>query len=55
MNKAEKKTIVSWLEHIEQIASDRKTANGFVMTDRAALDEIKVLCKDSIFYINNFL
>ncbi len=44
--------IVDWLNHIEQIADDRKTLNGDIMEDWAALDEIKTIAKNSIYYIN---
>lgn len=39
--------ITHWFDHIAQIADDRKTANGTVMEDWAALDEIKCLAKNS--------
>ena len=45
--------IIKWLEHIRQLASDRKTANGHTMTKQQTLDEIRVLAEDSIFYITN--
>lgn len=47
--------IKGWFEHIAQIANDRKTANGAVMTPEDALDEIKVLAKDASHYIENHL
>ena len=39
--------IIGWFEHIAQIADDRKTLNGAVMEDWAALDEIKCLARNS--------
>ena len=42
-----------WFEHIAQIADDRKTATGVVMEDWAALNEIKAIAKDSVYYIKN--
>ena len=39
--------ILGWFAHIEQMATDRKTQNGYVMTPQDALDEIKVLAKNS--------
>ncbi|MBP5724953.1 MAG: hypothetical protein J6X18_15445 [Bacteroidales bacterium] len=54
MNKKEEKELVlHWFEHIAQIATDRKTANGVVMEDWAALDEIAAIAKDSVYYIKN--
>lgn len=47
--------IKGWFEHIAQIADDRKTANGFVMEDWVALDEIKTLARNSVQYIENRL
>lgn len=42
-----------WFEHIAQIADDRMTATGQRMTDSHALDEIKAIAKDSVYYIKN--
>lgn len=53
MTKQDTELITQWFEHIAQIATDRKTANGVVMQDWAALDEIAALAKDSIYYIKN--
>jgi hypothetical protein len=39
--------IISWFDHIAQIADDKLTSNGERMTDRQALIEIKCLAKDS--------
>lgn len=43
--------VVGWFEHIEQLADDRKTLNGDVMSDADALDEIKALSKRSANFI----
>lgn len=53
MTQEDKENIICWFEHIAQIADDRKTANDVVMEDWAALDEIKVIAKDSVYYIKN--
>ena len=53
MTETQKEIIIDWFEHIAQIADDRKTLNGDVMEDWAALDEIKALAKDSVYYIKN--
>ena len=53
MTQEDKENIIYWFEHIAQIADDRKTGNGVVMEDWAALDEIKAIAKDSIYYIQN--
>lgn len=46
-----KDLIVMWFEHIVQIANDRKTANGFIMKDSDALDEIKAKAKECAEYV----
>lgn len=53
MTQEDKENIIYWFEHIAQIANDRKTANGVVMEDSAALDEIRAIAKGSIYYIKN--
>lgn len=55
MNKEQIDLIIGWFEHIAQIANDRKTANGVVMKDWAALDEIKTLATNSMDYIKNHI
>lgn len=47
--------ITQWLEHIAQIADDRKTFNGYVMEEWKSLDEISALAKNSAEYIKNHL
>lgn len=47
--------IVKWFEHIEQLATDRKTQNGFVMEYQDTLDEIKCLAKRSKEYVEMFM
>lgn len=42
-----------WFEHIAQIADDMKTLNGEVMEDSYALDEIKSIAKNSVYYIEH--
>lgn len=53
MNSKEKDLILYWFEHVAQLATDKKTANGFVMSDEDAFAEIAVLAKDACFYIQN--
>lgn len=55
MTQEDKELILYWFEHIAQIADDRKTANGVVMEDWAALDEIKAIAKDSMYYIEHHI
>ena len=43
--------ITGWFDHVAQMADDRKTLNGEVMEDWAALDEIKCLAKNSSEFI----
>ena len=51
MKEVDLELIVGWFEHIAQMADDRKTLNGEVMEDWAALDEIKCLAKNSADFI----
>jgi len=51
MTENQKELIIEWLEHIAQMADSKKTVSGKVMKDSDALNEIKVLAKDSINYI----
>ena len=55
MSQEDKELVIHWFEHIAQIADDRKTANGEVMEDWAALDEIKAIATDSVYYIKNHI
>ena len=53
MDKEELKgLIIEWFSHIEQMATDRKTANGDVMDYQECLNEIKVLAKDSRVFVD---
>ena len=54
MEKA-KDLIVSWFEHIEQMATNRKTANGSVMGFQECLDEIRVLAKESQEFMKSYI
>lgn len=47
--------IVKWFDHIEQLATDRKTQNGFVMDKQETLNEIKCLAKHSKEYVKMFM
>lgn len=47
--------VIGWFEHIEQLATDRKTLNGFVMSHQETLDEIKRLAKESKEYVKMFM
>ena len=52
MNKEEQKNLIlDWLAHIEQMASDRKTLNYYIMEYQDCLREIKVLARDSQEFI----
>lgn len=51
-NEELKDLIIKWFSHIEQMATDRKTVNGFVMDYQDCLDEIKVLAKDSREFVD---
>lgn len=43
--------IRGWFAHIEQLATDRKTLNGVVMSDSHTLDEIRCLARNCQEYI----
>ena len=43
--------IKEWFNHIEQLATDKKTANGFVMSDSDTFDEIRALASRCQEYI----
>lgn len=53
MTKEEHNLVKLWFEHIAQIADDRKTLNGVVMDDAHALNEIRAIAKDSIYFIEH--
>lgn len=55
MNKEQKDLVMYWFKHIEQLATDRKTANGYVMGFQDTLDEIRCLAKNSQEYINKHI
>lgn len=42
---------VEWFEHIQQLADDKKTLNGDIMSDADTLDEIKALSIRSANFI----
>ena len=44
-----------WFGHIAQIADDRKTLTGVVMSDSDALDEIKSIAVNSIYFIKKHI
>lgn len=46
--------ITKWFSHIEQLATDGKTANGFEMPIDRLLATIKVVAKDSREYVEKF-
>ena len=43
--------LVGWFEHIQQLADDKKTLNGEIMSDADTLDEIKALSIRSANFI----
>lgn len=55
MKKEEYELIKLWFEHIAQIADDRKTLTGIVIDDAHALNEIKAIAKDSIYFIDHHM
>ena len=55
MTKDEHTLVKLWFEHIAQIADNRKTLTGVVMDDAHALDEIRAIAKDSIYFIEHHM
>ena len=47
-----KQYIIEWFAHIEQMATDRKTLNGYVMNYQGCLEEIRRLAKDSREFVD---
>lgn len=45
------KLVKTWFKRIEQLATDRKTYNGYAMTMEETLNEIKVLAKGAFEYL----
>ncbi len=45
------KLIKTWLKRIEQLATDRKTYNGYKMTVEETLSEIKAVAKEAFEYL----
>lgn len=52
MTNEDKELVIKWFKTIQQIATDRKNANGFVMKDADALLNIKIHARDAIDYLN---
>lgn len=55
MTREDYELVKLWFKHIAQIADDRKTLTGVVMDDAHALDEIKAIAKDSIYFMENHI
>lgn len=51
MNLEEKELLLCWFEHVAQLATDKKTANGVVMSDEDAFAEIASLAKNACYYV----
>ena len=51
MSPEEKDLLLHWFEHVAQLATDKKTANGVVMPDEDAFAEIASLAKNACYYI----
>ena len=54
MTREDIECIIKWFSHIEQLATDGKTANGFQMPTDRLLATIKVVAKDSREYVEKF-
>lgn len=55
MNPEEKDLLLHWFKHVAQLATDKKTSNGVVMSDEGAFAEIAVLAKDDCYYVQKHL
>ena len=55
MNPEEKDLLLHWFKHVVQLATDKKTANGAVMSDEDAFAEIASLAENACFYIQNHI
>lgn len=51
MNPEEKDLLLHWFERIAHLATDKKTANGVVMSDEDAFAEITSLAKTACYYM----
>ena len=47
--------VARWFYTIAKLADDKKTTNGTVMSDEAALREIKIKAKIAAEYVENYL
>lgn len=47
--------VARWFYSIAKLADDRKNANGVVMSDADALQEIKIKAKIAAEYVENYL
>lgn len=47
-----KELIIEWFSHIEQMATDRKTLNGYVMNYQGCLEEIRRIAKNSREFVD---
>ncbi len=47
--------VARWVYSIAMLADDRKNANGVVISDADALQEIKVKAKIAAEYVENYL
>lgn len=54
MTREDIECIIKWFSHIEQLATDGKTANGYQMPTYKLLATIKVVAKDSREYVEKF-
>ena len=54
MNSEGKDLILYWFEHVAQLATDKKTANGVVMSDEDAFAEIASLAKNACYYNRSY-
>ena len=54
MDEKEKELAIGWFKHIQQLATDRKTMNGYEMPLQETLNEIKVLAKGAVEYLETF-
>jgi len=48
-------SIIGWFEQIAQIARDRKTNDGTVMSRKQALDAIESIALDASYFVKKYV
>lgn len=48
-------SIIGWFDQIAQIARDRKTGDGIVMSKKQALDAIESVALDAAYFVMKYM